>query len=83
MKKILFALVLVLSLSISVFAQRNDAFFKTDNDDYYNRISDPTNILAMPAGDLGSTTNEPAPLGNGLIILTAVGLGYAIKKRNK
>ena len=84
MKKIYLTLVLVLSMSCNMFAQ-SDGFFKSNNDDIYNRINDPNTIgLVLPQSSIGSPTNEPAvPLGNGLLILTAIGAGYAIRKRKK
>ena len=83
MKKILLILVLVFAMCFGGLAQRSDGFFNADNDDVYNRISDPNDLLNLPSGGLGSTNNESAPLGNGLIILTAIGAGYAIKKRKQ
>lgn len=81
MKKIVLTLVLMLSMSLYMPAQRNDMFFRTDND-VYNRMDNPNDIgLNVPSSPLGSTNSEPAPLGNGLIILTAIGLGYAVKNR--
>ena len=83
MKKIYLTLVLVLSMSLGMFAQ-SDGFFKS-NDEIYNRVSDPNSIgLNLPQTNIGEPINAPAtPLGNGLLILTAVGLGYAIRKRKK
>lgn len=84
MKKIYLTLVLVLSMSCNVFAQRSDGFFNTVDDDPYNRIENIDNPLVLPQNPIGSTSNEPAaPLGNGLLILTAVGLGYVIRKQKK
>lgn len=81
MKKIFFTLVLMLSISLYMPAQRNDMFFRTDND-VYNRMDNPNDIgLNVPSSPLGSTNSESAPLGNGLIILTAIGAGYAVKNR--
>ena len=83
MKKIYLTLVLTLSLSLNVLAQ-TDGFFKMDNEDIYNRLDDPTSVgLNLPHNPIGDPNNAPAPLGNGLLILTAVGLGYAIRKRKK
>ena len=82
MKKIFLILALVFSMSFNLFAQ-TDGFFSAYNDPY-NRISDPNDVgLNMPSGTLGSTTNEPASVGCGLLILTALGAGYAIRKRDK
>lgn len=83
MKKILLILVLVFAMCFGGLAQRSDGFFNADNDDVYNRISDPNNLLNLPSGELGSPSNETAPVGNGLLILTAIGLGYTIRKRKK
>ena len=84
MKKIYLTLVLVLSLSISVFAQRSDGFFSNiDDDAVYSRLDDINGQLNLPTRPIGDPYNEPAaPLGSGLLILTALGAGYAIKKRN-
>ena len=82
MKKIFFTLVLMLSMSLYMPAQRNDMFFHTDND-VYNRMDNPNEIgLHMPLSPLGSTNSESAPLGSGLIILTAIGAAYTIKKKH-
>ena len=84
MKKIYLALVLVLSLSISVFAQRSDGFFTTiDDDAVYNRLDDINGQLNLPSNPIGTQSNEYAPIGNGLLILTSLGAGYAIRKRKK
>lgn len=82
MKKIYLTLILALSMSCNVFAQGRDGFFNIDNDDIYSRLDDPNGLLNMPTGGLGSTANEPAPLGDGLIILTALGAAYTLRHRN-
>ena len=81
MKKIFLVLVLAL-MSLNVFAQRRDVFF-ADDDSFDNRFGETGFMLSLPSGVIGSTNNEPAPIGNGLIILTALGAGYAMKKRKK
>ena len=84
MKKIYLTLVLVLSLSISVFAQRSDGFFTTiDDDAVYNRLDDINGQLNLPSNPIGTQSNEYAPIGHGLLILTSLGVGYAIRKRKK
>ena len=84
MKKIYLTLALVFALSLNMLAQ-SDGFFKSFDNDYYNRMDNPNNIgIVMPSSNLGSTQNDPAvPLGNGLLILTVLGAGYIIRKRNK
>ena len=85
MKKIYLIIVLVFALNSNVFAQRSDGFFSDYDSNPYNRISNPDDIgLNLPSGSLGSTNSESAlPIGSGLLILTALGLGYSIGKRKK
>lgn len=84
MKKLLFLLLTVLTLCVRMEAQQGyDGFFFEAN--YYDniRLADPTEIgLAMPQGDIGTTTNSNAPLGSGVAILALLGTGYALRKRN-
>lgn len=82
MKKIYLTLVLVISMSYSVFAQRSDGFFNSYDNEPYNRIDTPNGLLDMPSKPLGTTSNESAPIGSGLIILTALGAANAIKKKH-
>ena len=82
MKKILFAIALVFTMSFGVMAQKNDAFIN----DWENssRISDPGIAgLLMPNTNIGDISNSPAPLGSGLLVLTALGAGYMVAKRRK
>lgn len=84
MKKMFLVLALVCAMSVSVCAQYSDGFFKNYDNDNYNRLNNPVDIgLYLPSGGLGSTYNEPAPLGTGLLILTALGATYAIRKRKE
>ena len=81
MKKILFALALIVTLSLTAGAQNSDAFV---NDwENISRISDPGAFLLMPNTIIGDTSNSPAPLGSGLLVLTALGAGYTVAKRRK
>ena len=80
MKKIFLVLALAL-MSLNVFAQCSDAFF-TDDDAFNNRIVDNGFTLNLPTGLIGSINNEPAPLGNGLLIISALGFLYTVKKSN-
>lgn len=82
MKKILFALALIVTLSLTAGAQYSDAFV---NDwENISRISEPGVFsLLMPNTIIGDTSNSPAPLGSGLLVLTALGAGYTVAKRRK
>lgn len=66
-------------LPMNVFAQRNDNLFRVD--EVYNGTRD--NEIAFTG--LYNQTFGNAPLGSGLLVLGALGAGYAIarRKRNK
>ena len=81
MKKILFAIAFVMRVVIAN-AQRSDGFFKmNDVEEYNNRYNDGNGPeFVLPSGH-GFDNDQTAPLGTGLLILTALGAGYAIKKK--
>ena len=83
MKKIIFAIVFVMTIGLGVNAQ-NDGFFRSwDNDNWSNRGTDPSfSDIIIPYHFSG--TKGDAPLGSGILVLTALGAGYAVyrKKRN-
>ena len=85
MKKILFAVVLVLAIGLCANAQRGgkDGFF-TEWDDVSNgldKFDDFGNGLRDPGFPGHGGGDTPAPLGSGLVVLTALGAGYAVAKR--
>ena len=83
MKKILFAIALVMTMILSASAQRDGFFSGWDNANYngdrelpgiglpnsVEMSSDPTNV------------DPSAPVGTGLLIMTALGAGYMVVKR--
>jgi hypothetical protein len=85
MKKILFAIALVLTIGLTANAQERDAFFSNWDNDNYNRGADLG--IGLPLGSQMSenptNNDDPAPLGSGLVILTAIGAGYAVARRKK
>ena len=86
MKKILFAIALVMTMGFGANAQY-DGFFKwndADNNDVYREITNGSgNDFALPTAHGGAGDYE-TPLGSGLVVLTALGAGYAVaRKRNK
>ena len=84
MKKIIFAIAIVLTMGFSAGAQQNDAYF-TDWGSNGLRVDNPNNDLSLPivglitGGQFGS--DYDAPVGSGLIILGALGAGYALRKK--
>ena len=88
MKKILLAIALVLTIGLGANAQRGgDGFFNNWNDvgnglDNYNEFDN-----GLRDGGPGTPGHgggdQPAPLGSGLLVLTALGAGYAVARRKK
>ena len=83
MKKIIFTIAIVFMMVLGASAQ-TDGFFKdggSAND--YSRTSsgsDPA-LPRLPGYGVGATNeDQTAPLGSGLLVLTALGAGYAIKR---
>ena len=83
MKKIIFAIAIVLTLGMTANAQgQKDAFVDSwDNSrgDWGGAID-----LLLPTGAIGGTDNQSGtPLGSGLLVLTALGAGYAVARKRK
>ena len=78
MKKILFAIAFVMVMVLGASAQ-SDGWFKASGDDSYNNREA---SFGLPT-EHGLNTDAPAPLGEGLLILTAMGAGYAIARRKR
>ena len=79
MKKLLLAIALVLTISISASAQ-SDGFFRDGGNEETNRTG---TMPLLPGYGVGATNDDQtanAPLGSGLIVLTALGAGYAVKR---
>lgn len=81
MKKILFTIAIIITMMLSANAQ--DGFFRADDGGSYRGtpgVDDPM----IPHGAVGSIQDQnAAPLGSGLLILTAMGAGYAATRRKK
>ena len=81
MKKVLFAIAIVMTMGFCANAQTDSWFNAGSSESYSNRDGE----IALPAPGLpghGESGDQPAPLGSGLLILTAMGAGYALRKRN-
>ena len=82
MKKILFAIAIVLTLGLTANSQnKNDAFVTDWDNGGWNRTADMPAILGGTLGGLNG--DQEAPLGSGLLVLTALGAGYAVAKKRK
>ena len=83
MKKILLVLAIVFTMCFGVKAQHGnrDAFLNNWESD--NRTGGENALSMSLPGDHGLTGDAPAPLGSGLLILSALGGGYLIAKKKK
>ena len=83
MKKILLAIALVLTMGFGAKAQLGlgltDSFF---NDWAQSDLMREVTIINLP-NDHGLTGDVNAPLGSGLLVLTALGAGYAVARRKR
>ena len=66
---------------------QSDGFFKNYRDDVYGDRGgsggDPL-MPALPGGGVGAyNTDQGAPLGSGLLVLTALGAGYAVYRKKR
>ena len=66
---------------------QSDGFFKNSSSDMYgNRGGSGEDPLMpnLPGGSVGEyTSDQGAPLGSGLLVLTALGAGYAVARRRQ
>lgn len=81
MKRTILTLAILMTMAFTATAQR-DAFFKWNDadDEIYRNTSEPGFDFNLPQAH-GLENDSTAPLGSGLIILGALGAGYAIKKK--
>ncbi len=89
MKKILLATAFILVLGLGANAQggKSDGFFGNWDNGVDRDVENPFEIggINVPSGQAPGdfTGNEPAPLGSGLLILTALGAGYAVSRKRE
>ena len=80
MKKLVLTIAILLGLSLTTFANPNGGgvFGRGESTDQGNRES---NLFAPKLPQHGQNGNQPAPLGSGIIVLTALGAAYLFGKR--
>ena len=81
MKKTIMTLAIVLGLSVASFAQ--GGLFQRGNTP--ENSQEGTSLRGDGPGlpGHGSQTDEPAPLGSGIVLLTALGAAYGIAKKHR
>ena len=86
MKKLALTIAIVLGLGLASFANHNGGgmFQRGTEPDRTTTNSNTSSGLFAPALPAhGETGNQPAPLGSGIVLLTALGAAYLVGKRRK
>ena len=84
MKKILFAIAIVMMLGVTAQAQHGrDALFTWNDDVEYRGGEELGNFPGLPGLTQDPNQNVSAPLGSGLLVLTALGAGYAVYRKKR
>jgi len=87
MKKILLTFGIVMTMIISANAQygQSDAFFGNwdGNDDRLDIGEGFSFVLPGTHGNMFDTNGTTTPLGSGMLVLAALGAGYAASKRKR
>lgn len=82
MKNIILSIAFVFTLSLGAGAQSyNDSFVDWTDSDVNRTIVDWA--IVFPTTHFTDTDQNGSPLGSGLLILTALGTGYAVSTRRK
>ena len=82
MKKFLLAIAIV-ALGFGASAQGGFDSFTSDWGGNSNRDMVNPALLTLPGNAIGDTGNANAPLGSGILVLTALGAGYAVSRKRK
>ena len=83
MKKRLFTIAIVFMMVLGASAQTDGFFMESGSGNSGNRTDISVTLPRLPGGSVGEThTDQTAPLGSGLLILTALSAGYAISRKN-
>ena len=82
MKKILLATALVIALGFGANAQHDGFYNNWDDNGNGLERGDGIELPSLPTHNLDSNQNA-APVGSGLLILTALGAGYAMTRKEK
>ena len=82
MKKILLTIAIVILGFVANAQNGLDAYTVDWGGNGVREISNPL-ALTLPGTNIGDTVNANAPLGSGLLVLTALGAGYAAFRKRK
>ena len=83
MKKFLFSIALTITLGFTASAQFNNDGFFNNWDDNEDRFSSGDLSFVLPANHGFGEDTPSAPIGSGILVLTALGAGYAVARKRK
>ena len=92
MKKLTITLALVLGLAMTSFAQGGSMFHRENSGDNGNAVYQDRSYFSKAGGDTpltpglpihGQTSSQDAPLGSGIVLLTALGAAYLVGKKRR
>ena len=92
MKKLTITLALVLGLAMTTFAQGGSMFHRENSGDNGNAVYQDRSYFSKADGDTpimpglpihGSNESQNAPLGSGIVLLTALGAAYLVGKKRR
>ncbi len=81
-KILLLVLFLQFTVNQDLYAQK-DSFFTYNNNEHYRDVDDVMAPGLPYSHGLSENYQSPAPLGNGLLVLSLLGAGYLVKKSRK
>ena len=80
MKKCILTISIIFTMCLGASAQ-SERFFSSWSDEGARTYSD--NTPAVPRDPIGLGQNSKAPLGSGLLVMTAMGAGYALIRKKE
>ena len=91
MKKLIITTAILLGLSLSTFADPTGGLFNRGNNmanggggnTYFNSGTRDNGVDTPALPTHGESGNQDAPLGSGIVLLTALGAAYLVGKRRK
>jgi len=79
MKKLILTTAIILGLGLTSFADPNGGVFQRGNE----TTNEGSSLFSPRLPAHGQDTNQPAPLGTGVMVLTALGAAYLVGKHRK
>ena len=83
MKQFLFSIALIITLGLTASAQSHTDNFVDWNNGNSGRDFVDDWAIVFPATHFTNTDQNGTPLGSGLLVLTALGAGYAVTRKRK